>query len=224
MKNIIDYILPKHCLLCNLPSHSGIELCNDCIDNLPKNLKACHYCGIPSQTNSHCISCNSYKTPFKRTLAPYLYDAGIKHLIGALKFRQNLVTAELLANLFISETMQSNISADYLLPVPAHKHRLKERGFNQAHEISKALAKKLNIPILTAIQKKKHTTPQSLLSAKQRQTNLKNAFSLTGSIPISRIAIIDDVITTGSTMNEIAHLLQETGVSHIEAWAIARTE
>lgn len=226
MPKAINHLLPKSCYLCESPTNSSLEICQACLDDMPRNKDACYYCGIPSQTkNTHCTKCRATEPALTRTLSPYLYDAGIKLLISSLKFKQDITKAELLAHLFLSELTDTDLSSiDYLLPVPSHRRRLRERGFNQAYEISKILSKKLNIPILSSIQKHKHTSPQASLSARQRHLNLKNSFSMRKDIPIARIAIIDDVITTGTTVNEIASLLRNNGIQHIEAWAIARTE
>lgn len=222
---MLDRLITKHCCLCNVTTHSALELCPACQNDLPLNTYACSRCGIPVHKEDRiCVECETSPAPINRTLTPFLYEAGIKHLISSLKFAQDLPTANLLAKLFLEKIDVSDLTIDYLLPVPSHNHRMRERGFNQAHEIGKALSQTLQIPILTSIQKQKYTAPQTTLSARQRKTNLKQAFTIKKDIPPARIAIVDDVITTGTTMNEIAQLLRKQGIQHIEAWAIARTE
>ena len=114
---------------------------------------------------------------------------------------------------------------DFLLPIPLHPQRLRTRGFNQAMEISRVVSKQLHIPILCQhLRKRQSTIPQASLSAKQRQYNLQHSFQLKHKLPNARIAIVDDVITTGATINEVAQLLQDAGLKQpLYAWACART-
>jgi ComF family protein len=102
---------------------------------------------------------------------------------------------------------------------------LRERGFNQALELARLIAAQLNIPVDYSLCQRDKATPfQSGLSARQRKRNLKNAFSMTKTVPYKHVAIFDDVVTTGTTVNELAKKLKQSGVQIVEVWAIARTE
>ncbi len=109
------------------------------------------------------------------------------------------------------------------MPVPLHKSRMRQRGFNQSIEISRVIAKRLKLPIeYKAVTRKKPTAAQTGLDAKQRQKNIKGAFELTGKINHKHILIVDDVITTGATVNELARLLKKNGVEQVGVLSIAR--
>jgi ComF family protein len=110
-----------------------------------------------------------------------------------------------------------------VLPVPLHWRRLRSRGFDQGLEIGKVLARRLNIPLSTALRRQRYTASQQALSREQRQRNLAGAFILRKPLPALRVALVDDVLTTGSTANEISALLQNAGVEEVHVWAIART-
>lgn len=110
-----------------------------------------------------------------------------------------------------------------ILPIPLHPTRLKKRGFNQALELAKPLAKKLDIPLLNnAVLRQKYTQPQTELHAQERNENLTNAFQLATHLPYKHIALFDDVITTGATCSSLAQTLQQAGIETIEAWSCAR--
>ena len=111
-----------------------------------------------------------------------------------------------------------------LIPVPLHGRRLRERGFNQAQELARILSARLSIPIDShSLCRTRNTTAQSGLPKKERQRNIRNAFALTAKVASPHVAIIDDVMTTGLTVNEIAKILRASGVSEIEIWVFART-
>lgn len=111
-----------------------------------------------------------------------------------------------------------------IIPMPMHRHRLKERGFNQALEIAKLLSKILNIKLdYTSCLRIKHTAPQASLKLKDRITNIKGAFSCLQNLQDLNIAIVDDVMTTGASLNELAKTLKQAGAAHVECWVMART-
>jgi ComF family protein len=109
-----------------------------------------------------------------------------------------------------------------LLPVPLHPSRVRLRGFNQSLELAKHLQRQLGLPILHCIERHKPTATQASLPAADRAANVKGAFRLCQPVLHQRIAIIDDVVTTGSTVNELAGILSAAGVAEIEVWCIAR--
>ena len=154
-----------------------------------------------------------------------MYASPLKELIGHLKFHGNLSYTPLLAQTFINSLKhRKNNLPECIIPVPLHQQRLRERGFNQALELARIIAKQLHIPVdYTLCQRNKATPFQSGLSAKQRKQNLKGAFSVEKTRLYKHVAIFDDVVTTGTTVNELAKQLRQSGVETIEVWAIART-
>ncbi len=160
-------------------------------------------------------------------IAVFYYQYPIDHLIGALKFANKLIYAKILGELMadrLVDCYKSESLPEVIVPVPLHKHRLRERGYNQALELARPIAKQLNIPIdFNSCVRIKHTEAQSLIPAKQRQKNVKNAFEVSKNFSAQHVAIIDDVITTGSTIKELSNVLLQSGVSRIDLWCCAKT-
>jgi ComF family protein len=173
---------------------------------------------------SLCGRCLNKPPPFERVLAPYRYDAALRHLIGALKFDGRFAHARLLGDL-LAKFVQTHVDArpDLILPVPLHPARYCQRGFNQSIEIARHVAKTLDIPLeLSGCRRQRDTPPQHQLSAKQRRKNVRSAFALTRPFTAQRIAILDDVMTTGSTVQTLAALLKQAGAATVEVWVCAR--
>jgi ComF family protein len=233
MKQLFS-LLHSLCVICDSPTDSTFPLCQYCIAELPYNHPACPQCALAVETLavSHlcglCEQCQQQPPIYQATIAPFHYKTSIRYLVIGLKFNKQLLYAHMLGTL-LAKYIQNHYSAtdlpDFLLPVPLHTRRLRARGFNQAVEICRVLSKRLAIPILLQSIKKAHATlPQSELSAQQRQSNLQHSFQLLTAPPKeARIAIVDDVITTGATMHEIAQLLHTANIDSVYAWACART-
>jgi ComF family protein len=149
----------------------------------------------------------------------------MKQIITRLKFHSDLTCVPLLSKSFIRGMKRDPAKLpECIIPVPLHKQRLTERGFNQAQELAQQVATHFKIPLEHSLCQRKKATPyQSGLSAKERKQNLKNAFSITREHSYKHVAIFDDVVTTGTTVNELAKQLKRSGVEIIEVWAIART-
>ena len=146
----------------------------------------------------------------------------MRALVTRLKFNDNYKNARLLGML-LAEKLQNHPLPDCLIPVPLHENRYRERGFNQSIEISRTLARQLKIPLeLTLCIRHRNTPHQVSLPAKQRQTNIKDAFSIAKPLSYKHVAIVDDVMTTGSTVAEIARVLKQAGVQKVEVWVCAR--
>lgn len=203
MINFLNYhIFPGTCILCDLNSKRQQDLCPNCENNLPwlTNL-------LPNNI-----------------FASFHYQEPIAHLITNLKFNHKLIYAKILGDLMVAKLKQQNSLPELIIPVPLHKKRLKERGFNQALEIARPIAKQLNIPIdFNSCQRIKPTEAQSLIPAKQRQQNVKGAFIVKQEITAKHVVIIDDVVTTGNTTKELSYTLQQAGVTKIDIWCCAKT-
>ena len=216
----------RQCTLCLSPTQSENLLCPACECDFPKNHNHCVICSNPFE-HKHALVCGiCQKNPphYITSHIPYLYASPVKQLISQLKFHGNLSYIPLLAHNFIHSIKHRKKLPEYIIPVPLHKERLRERGFNQALELSRFISQKLNIPIDYSLCRRDKATPfQSGLSAKQRIKNIKNAFSITKTHSYKHVAIFDDVVTTGTTVNELAKQLKISGVETIEVWAIART-
>lgn len=227
-RNIIqDCLLPPTCLLCGKPGINSLDLCVACRDGLPVNNHCCSHCRQPFITSiphlSLCGQCQKQQFIFDETHSPFIYAGAIRYLIQMLKFNACQENARLLGAL-LADSVPTNINRpDYLLPVPLHKRRYRERGFNQSIEIARVVARRLKIPLdLSSCHRQHNTIRQTELSGKQRRANLRNAFLVNHHLSIRHVAIIDDVMTTGTTANEIAKTLKKSGVQRVDVWVCAR--
>lgn len=231
LKNILLGFLPRQCLLCLSPTKTKHAICLNCEDDLSVNTHYCVICSIPfapphpNKNKLVCGICQKNPPNYTTSSIPHLYTSPVKQLVTKLKFDRNLTYAPLLAQNFVNAIQhRKNTLPECIIPVPLHKQRLRERGFNQALELAQIISKKLNIPCDHSFCQRDKATPfQSGLSAKQRKQNLKNAFSITKNHAYKHVAIFDDVVTTGTTVNELARQLKKSGVEIIEIWTIART-
>ncbi|MDD5461187.1 MAG: ComF family protein [Methylococcales bacterium] len=226
--NIIqEYLLPPTCILCGNTGFGGRDICTLCYQRLLRNNMCCYRCaGIfetPAALPMLCGYCLSSPPAFDETYAPFIYQGEIRHLITSLKFGTHYKNARLLG-LLLSEHLEKTAQRpDLILPVPLHKARYRQRGFNQSIEIAKTVSRELQIPLdLTSCLRHRDTPHQTALTAKQRRKNIKNAFSIIKAIQAQHIAILDDVMTTGSTVHELACLLKKTGVGKVDVWVCAR--
>ncbi|MBC8210757.1 MAG: amidophosphoribosyltransferase [Gammaproteobacteria bacterium] len=219
---ISQLLNPALCLSCAIPIPSSDYLCSQCLQALAGVSNACNYCGLPNPASPPiCPACRQNPPRWQRMIAPLVYQDMARRLIQRYKFDQQLHIAQALLSHFYS--LYNSPTVEVLIPVPLHKTRLLERGFNQSEEIAQALSRLLNIPLdRHSLQRTRPTLPQSGLSLHKRQKNLRQAFRYQPGRSYQAVAIVDDVITTGSTMSEICKLLQRHGVKHVEVWSLCR--
>jgi ComF family protein len=226
--NIIqDFLFPPTCLLCGKQGFASLDLCHWCYQALPRNIHCCFQCAnlldIPSTTPVLCGRCLGHPPAFDRSHAPFLHQGAIRHLVTTLKFNAQHPNARLLGMLLAEHLRGTAEMPDYIVPVPLHTARYRQRGYNQAIEIANILSKQLQIPLaLNHCQRHRDTPHQINLTAKQRRKNLKNAFKLVKPIPANHVALVDDVMTTGATVHELAALLKKSGVAKVDVWVCAR--
>ena len=161
-------------------------------------------------------------SPFDVEVAPLAYEFPVDVAIKALKFQRRLFYAPAFSGLLCAASRMLPDDIDAVLPVPLHWRRRWFRGFNQAHEIAKPVAKKLGVPILSNVRRKRATPFQSGLSARERAKNLQSAFAVRGELSGEHVLIVDDVITTGATMRQLARVVKKAGATNVSALAIAR--
>ncbi len=226
--NIIqDYLLPPTCLLCGNKGFKSHDLCDICYQRLLRNKRSCYRCAEIFESNvstpSLCGHCISTPPAFDETYAPFVYQAEMRHLVTQLKFGGHTKNARLLGLLLAEHLKQTAQLPELIIPVPLYKKRYRERGFNQALEIAKTVGKSLNIPLDMTSCHRMHDTPHQIgLTALQRRKNLEKAFTLIKPIKAQHVAILDDVMTTGSTVNELASLLKKSGIERVDVWVCAR--
>lgn len=216
--------LPSVCVLCSQYHRSPYALCQACsLLCKPINV-ACQYCALPlpDQKFLVCGRCSKQKPAFDSTTAAYRFEEPLRTLLHQFKYHEALYLRTFLVQLILDSLANKTITTQCLIPVPLHPKRLRQRGFNQAAELSKLLAKHLNIPCeLNLCKKIVHTVPQVSLSGKQRRRNLHHAFQAK-STNYQHITVVDDLMTTGSTANELASLLKRQGVARVDVWCCAR--
>lgn len=231
---IENWLFTTQCLLCQDTVKTGKNLCVKCIEELPWNHVACKQCANPFDPvyidegkEIVCGNCLSTPLPFYESHAAFIYHPPIAPLITQLKFSQNLLCGSVLSELlltFLQKKYQTKPWPQAIIPVPLHPKRLMERGYNQATELAKPLAKALKIPLyLDICQRVKQTTTQTAISEKERYMNLKHAFAVIKPLKLKHIAIVDDVLTTGSTSTTLAKALKKSGVAQIDVWVVAKT-
>jgi len=229
IKNIQFTLLPGCCLLCGKLSDRRQDLCLACRSKLPANDHHCRSCAQPlplsTTGGSLCGRCQKKRPYYDRCFAPFRYQDELTSLHHNFKFHRKLAAGRLMAELMCDQLEASSRNYPQLLiPVPLHSRRLRDRGFNQAQEIARILSARLSIPIDThSLCRTRNTSAQSGLPKKERQRNIRNAFALSEKVTSPHVSIIDDVMTTGFTVNEIAKILRASGVSEIEIWVFART-
>jgi ComF family protein len=186
---------------------------------------SCTQCGFPLSDNTYLICGYCIKNPpsFDSATIAYRFEEPLRSLLHRFKYREGLYLGSFLSQLIINAWQKQPTQPQCLIPVPMHPKKLKIRGFNQAAVLTRLFAKQLKIPYdLISCQKKINTQPQALLDGKKRTQNIKGAFSIK-KIPYTHIALIDDLLTTGSTANELAQTLKKSGIETVELWCCART-
>ncbi len=224
LNSVQQLLYPPHCRLCAARGEGGLDICLECLGDLPWLTPGCSLCALPlaRDDESYCGGCLARPPAFDRVVAPLRYTAPVDYLIGALKFRGSLAAGRLLGSLLALHLQHDGEALPQLLiPVPLHRQRLRQRGFNQARELCRPLTASLGIPAAALLARRRDTPAQRELSASARRRNIRGAFTLTGPVP-DHVAIVDDVMTTGSTVDEIARLLRSGGAQRIEVWVPAR--
>lgn len=230
LKKISHWLLPFTCILCKNLTQRTQDLCYACLQELPILTQGCAQCAnilTAPDREPICGPCLTTPPPFEKTYALFSYQPPITRLIMDLKFQHALVNArilgELLANKIRHVWYQNTRLPTAIIPLPLHVTRLQERGFNQAIEIARPLAKLLQLPLwIKNFSRCKPTLAQTTLSAKIRQKNLRGAFHVNTNLANQHVAVLDDVITTGSTMTEFCYALKQQGAGKIDVWCCAR--
>lgn len=219
-------LIAPRCLVCEEAGWAGQDLCRSCQQALCWNRSACQRCGLPLPAPAEaCGQCHRQPPAFQRTLTPLVYRFPVDQLLPRLKFHNDLAAGRVLAELFLA-ALPARAEGDWpqaLLPVPLHRSRLRQRGYDQALELAKTLSGALALPLCAAgLHRCRATGAQTERGVGARRRNVRGAFVI-GNAPLpAHIALIDDVITTGATVRECARVLRAAGVRTIEVWAMAR--
>lgn len=215
-------LLPQDCYICGQGSGDRM-VCAACEAGLPHLAgPLCPVCALPAADGSVCGACLGSPPHFDATAAAFRYAFPVEHVVQGLKYRHRLPLAGWLADALARRIGTTRV--DCLLPLPLSAQRMKERGFNQAQEIARPLARRLGIPLLPdACARVLDTAPQASLPWKARQANIRNAFECRIDLTGKTVAVVDDIMTTGATLNEFARTLKLHGAVRVENWVAART-
>ncbi len=217
---LADALLPSSCLLCGSPC-CGAPLCPGCLADLPP--LAARHCPLCLEATTHgerCGACLARPPHFDQVHALYRYAFPLDHLISDLKYHARFALAKHWGRQLAGLTPPP----DRIIPLPLHPTRLAERGYNQAQEIARHLARSLERPLdPDSLEKSRATRPQAELSHKERQGNLKGAFACTRDMGGLHLLLVDDVLTTGATLDEAARVLKLHGAARVEVAVVART-
>jgi len=208
------------CFLCRGAAR-GI-LCPACDADLPRLAGTlCPRCALPSPGAALCGRCLADAPRYDATVAALAYRFPADTLVHALKFRSQLALAPLMGDLLI-EAIRERI--DLVVPVPLSRERLRERGYNQALEIARHVAKARRARLeLTIVIRERNTRAQADLPWSERARNVRGAFRCERSLDGAAIAVVDDVMTTGATLDELAATLKRAGAARVVNWVVART-
>ncbi len=219
---IFRNLILNHCLICNNNTEQYPSMCDGCLSLLSHPEFSCWQCGIELKNEQKlCGGCISKPPVFSQTFSVCEYHAPVDQWVMALKFGQKILYSKLFAEL-MSPELKSLDNHYVLMPVPLHKTRLRKRGYNQAYEIAKELAKLTNREIDTTLKRHKNTEMQAQLKFKQRAKNVQNAFALNQELTHKHIVLIDDVMTTGNTLQECAKTLIKAGAKDVKVMIFAR--
>lgn len=222
--------LPRVCAVCGFVSDNiYIDLCSLCKKNLPWINLRCYHCGAKIETAHDgiiCQQCISSTPPYERVCALFDYEPPLNKLINRLKFHRDLFPGKLFAQLLLpaiqEKWYQKQTLPEVIIPMPLHIKRQYQRGYNQALEIALPVAKALNLPIdLHVCKRIRNTPPQARLNKAQRSTNLESAF-IAQHCSYEHVALVDDVVTTGSTIAAVSKVLLASGVKQIDVWCVCR--
>ncbi|HLF67074.1 MAG TPA: ComF family protein [Gammaproteobacteria bacterium] len=213
------------CTLCQQTLDHYQRICPDCLNHLPFIAAACGRCARPlPDPHLTCGQCQQHPPPWDRLWVPLDYMFPVDQLVLGGKFAQGLHNLSLLAELFIDYWRKQDVAKPhFLLPVPLHPKRLRERGYNQALELARIIGRELNIPIIDGSQRTTATLAQASLSAIKRRRNVQHAFTVQMEVEGAHLAIVDDVFTTGSTVAALSTVLRRAGAAQIDIYAMARS-
>jgi ComF family protein len=211
------------------PDRQILDLCAGCEADLPLNDSACEHCAEPLPANHStvalCGRCLQQAPAFDACFAPFRYAYPVDRMIQGLKYRHDLVYGRVLGQLLALHLSRRETRPELVIPVPLGTARYRERGFNQARELALPVCEALDLTLNSQLIVRCRETPeQAALDRKDRLTNTQRAFALTSPLTARHVAIVDDVVTTGSTANEISKVLRSAGAEWIEVWAVARAE
>ena len=222
---ILQCLLPTVCVFCALPV-AGRRICSGCLGDLPKLGIVCRSCGEPlphpAPDDLPCARCQKRPPPWAKYVAALPYEWPVDTALKALKFSAKLAYAAAFAELLLPLLQHEFDAIDALVPVPLYRWRQARRGFNQAEELCRPLARATGIPLVNALIRVRATEPQSGLGRTARRRNLRNAFALRTALRCRYPLLVDDIMTTGETCWQLSRLLRASGAQQVAVLTVAR--
>lgn len=232
LNKIYDAVCPPNikCIFCGdeIRNVNKFNICDECVNNLPRNNgKICKICGSKIEGEGElCENCFSHIPSFDIARAPFLYEEPISNLVQRFKYHNGKYLFKPLSEFMIDEYLKNNFNCDLIIPMPLSKQHLKIRKYNQAEELAKHISQNLNIPLYNGIiERVKDTEKQTKLTFTERLENLKDAFKILDKKAIKNktILVVDDVITTGATLNSCCLELRKGKPKKIIVLTLAHT-
>ncbi|MBE7024558.1 MAG: ComF family protein [Ruminococcaceae bacterium] len=227
---ILRLLFPPKCVFCRaVTENENFAVCQSCLLQIPHNRRACKICGAPLDTvygDMVCVHCRKHRRAFTKAYVPFLYKDTVRTAILQFKFGGRKASAVTFASFILMKMRELEADRpDLITFVPMHFIRLGSRGYNQAALLAQALGEKLNVPVCATLRKTKNTMPQSRRRGRDRRQSLGDAFALRRNTDIQgkRILLLDDVITTGTTLNRCASVLKKAGADEIQIATVAAT-
>lgn len=218
------FVLPPRCMVCGDEGHQGIELCKGCLASLPHNDVHCGRCALPmARAVALCGGCQQHSRAWDDIWVPLRYAIPVDRLESRFKFGGSLAAGRTLSQCWL-RCGDPPAMPQAIVPVPLHVSRLRSRGFNQALELVRPLARRHGIPMLTdVLRRQRATDAQSDLDATARARNVHGAFVPGNRLTVEHVAVVDDVMTTGATLAACVEALRASGAKRVDVWALART-
>jgi len=224
-RGLLARVWPQQCFVCG--SRAGLTvMCAACEDILPwHHSPACPSCALPVPQGQTCGRCLRHPPHFDVTLAAFEYEHPVREMIMALKFGAAFVVRDMLVSALLAVASDADaLQADLIVPMPLHRLRMAERGFNQSMELARGVGGALGLPVLPQlVERDVDTRHQTGMPLRQRIKNVRGAFRCVESIAGKRVLVIDDVMTSGATLNELARTLKLAGAAHVSNLVVART-
>jgi ComF family protein len=222
IRPLFNRFFGRTCLLCRAQSGAH-PLCAACHAELPWHRQPqCPSCATPTPGGQVCGNCLKHPPAYDRTHAALVYAFPIDRVVPRLKYHAQLAIVPMLGDC-LAEAASAQLRPDGLIPMPLHPSRIRERGFNHATEIARSVARKLDLPLdLASCQRIRDTPPQMGLKHDARRKNMRGAFACSGAVEGKHIALIDDVMTTGTSLDELAATLKRAGAREVSCWVVAR--
>jgi ComF family protein len=222
-RHLLDLVFPPRCIVCRCP---GTWLCSGCVSGLPRiKGPVCRRCGVPTQKRDLCTRCRHAPLRIEKIRSAFLHEGPVRVAIHRLKYRNARALAKPLGEYMATWwRVRSPEAGMVVVPVPLHPSRLRKRGYNQAALLAQEFGRQAGLPVREGLLSRvRHTASQMKLDAEARQRNVSEAFSSPGNAAAGiRVLLVDDVCTTGATLEACADALRSAGALDVWALTLAR--